>query len=145
MEDDFQVDLERVIDSIKEAEVISILFAMLRKSLVIDLRPNDEDPPIIRIAPQSRGPEDRLRYIRRQRPSLPRPTNVTMFPWSKSVDSFVRLGIFDQLMKRAADTGYPALIQECENALGELRRFERAEMIAVIRGENYYTVWSANS
>ena len=55
MEDDFQVDLERVIDSIKEAEVISILFAMLRKSLVIDLRPNDEDPPIIRIAPQSRA------------------------------------------------------------------------------------------
>ena len=145
MEDDFQVDLERVIDSIKEAEVISILFAMLRKSLVIDLRPNDEDPPIIRLAPQSRGPEDRLRYIRRQRPSLPRPTNVTMFPWSKSVDSFVRLGIFDQLMQRAADTGYPALIQECENALEELRRFERAEMIAVIRGENYYTVWSANS
>ena len=145
MEDDFQVDLERVLDSIKEAEVISILFGMFRKSLVIDLRPNDEDPPIIRIAAQSRGPEDRLRYIRRQRPSLPRPTNVTMFPWSKSVDSFVRLGVFDQLMKRAADTGSPTLIQECDSALEELRRLERAEMVAVIKGENYYTVWSANS
>ena len=145
MEDDFQVDLERVIDSIKEAEVISILFQMFRKSLVIDIRPSEEDPPIIRIAAQSRGPEDRLRYIRRQRPSLPRPTNVTMFPWSKSVDSFVRLGIFEQLLKRAADTGHPTLIQECEDALEELRRLERAEMVAVVRGENYYTVWSANS
>ena len=145
MEDDFQVDLERVLDSIKEAEVISILFGMIRKSLVIDVRPSETDPPIIRIAAQSRGPEDRLRYIRRQRPSLPRPTNVTMFPWTKSVESFVRLGIYDQLMKRASDTGNPQLIQECENALEELRKLERAEMVAVIRGENYYTVWSANS
>ena len=145
MEDDFQVDLERVLDSIKEAEVISILFGMIRKSLVIDVRPSNTDPPIIRIAAQSRGPEDRLRYIRRQRPSLPRPTNVTMFPWSKSVESFVRLGIYDQLMARASDTGIPELIQECENALEELRKLERAEIVAVIRGENYYTVWSANS
>jgi hypothetical protein len=68
-----------------------------------------------------------------------------MFPWSKSVDSFVRLGIFEQLLKRAADTGHPTLIQECEDALEELRRLERAEMVAVVRGENYYTVWSANS
>jgi len=145
VEDDFQVDLERVLDSIKEAEVISILFGMIRKSLVIDVRPSNTDPPIIRIAAQSRGPEDRLRYIRRQRPSLPRPTNVTMFPWSKSVESFVRLGIYDQLMARASDTGIPELIQECENALEELRKLERAEIVAVIRGENYYTVWSANS
>ena len=145
MEDDFRVDLERVLDSIKEAEVISILFGMIRKSLVIDVRPSDIDPPIIRIAAQSRGPEDRLRYIRRQRPSLPRPTNVTMFPWTKSVEGFVRLGIYDQLMKRASDTGNTELIQECANALEELRKLERAEMVAVIRGENYFTVWSANS
>ena len=145
MEDDFQVDLDRVLDSIKEAEVISILFSMIRKSLVIDVRYSDDDPPIIRIAAQSRGPEDRLRYIRRQRPSLPRPTNVTMFPWSKSVESFVRLGIYDELMKRATETGNSSLIQECGKALEELRRLERAEMVAVIRGENYFTIWSANS
>jgi hypothetical protein len=55
------------------------------------------------------------------------------------------MGIYDQLLKRASDTGNPELIQECENALEELRRLERAEMVAVIRGENYYTVWSANT
>ena len=145
MEDDLQIELERVLGSIKEADVISILFTMFRKSLVIDVRPHHAEPPIVRIAPQSRGPEDRLRYIRRQRPSLPRPTNVTMFPWSKSVGSFERLGIYSALRRRAEESGHPPLVEECEKALEELSRLERQEMIAVIRGENYYTVWSASA
>ena len=142
MDDDLQVDMERVLESIREADVISILFTMFRKSLVVDVRPHHAEPPIIRIAPQSRGPEDRLRYIRRQRPSLPRPTNVTMFPWTRSVGSFERLGIYGALLGRAEESTHPPLADECKQALEELYRLERREMVAVIRGENYYTVWS---
>ena len=142
MEDDLQGELDRVLESIREADVISILFTMFRKSLVVDLRPHHEEPPIIRIAPQSRGPEDRLRDIRRQRPSLPRPTNVTMFPWSKSVGTFESLGIYGALLRRAEESGHPPLPGECAQALDDLYRLERQEMVAVIRGENYYTVWS---
>ena len=142
MDDDLQVDMERVLESIREADVISILFTMFRKSLVVDVRPHHAEPPFVRIAPQSRGPEDRLRYIRRQRPSLPRPTKVTMFPWSKSVGSFERLGIHQALRQRVEDTGYFPALDECVHALRELYQLERQEMVAVIRGENYYTVWS---
>ncbi len=142
MDDDQLVDIERVLESIREADVISILFTMFRKSLVIDVRPHHAEPPFVRIAPQSRGPEDRLRYIRRQRPSLPRPTKVTMFPWSKSVGSFERLGIHEALRARAEATGYFPAVDECVHALQELFKLERQEMVAVIRGENYYTVWS---
>lgn len=142
MDDDAQVDMERVLESIREADVISILFTMIRKSLVIDVRPHHAEPPFVRVAPQSRGPEDRLRYIRRQRPSLPRPTKVTMFPWSKSVGSFERLGIHEALRARAEETGYFPVVDECLHALQELYKLERQEMVAVIRGENYYTVWS---
>lgn len=142
MDDDLQVDMERVLESIREADVISILFTMFRKSLVVDLRPHHAEPPFVRIAPQSRGPEDRLRYIRRQRPSLPRPTKVTMFPWSNSVGSFERLGIHAALRTRAEETGYFPIVDECLHALQELYKLERQEMVAVIRGENYYTVWS---
>ena len=142
MDDDLQVDMERVLESIREADVISILFTMFRKSLVVDLRPHHAEPPFVRIAPQSRGPEDRLRYIRRQRPSLPRPTKVTMFPWSNSVGSFERLGIHAALRTRAEETGYFPIVDECLHALQELYKLERQEMVAVIRGENYLTVWS---
>ncbi len=142
MDDDLQVDMERVLESIREADVISILFTMFRKSLVVDVRPHHAEPPFVRIAPQSRGPEDRLRYIRRQRPSLPRPTKVTMFPWSKSVGSFERLGIHEALRQRIEETGYFPAVDECIAALRELYQLERQEMVAVIRGENYYTVWS---
>ena len=142
MDDDLQVDMERVLESIREADVISILFTMFRKSLVVDVRPHHAEPPFVRIAPQSRGPEDRLRYIRRQRPSLPRPTKVTMFPWSNSVGSFERLGIHEALRTRTEETGYFPAVDECLNALQELYKLERQEMVAVIRGENYYTVWS---
>ena len=142
MDDDAQVDMDRVLESIREADVISILFTMFRKSLVIDVRPHHAEPPFVRVAPQSRGPEDRLRYIRKQRPSLPRPTKVTMFPWSKSVGSFERLGIYEALRQRAEETGYFPVVDECVHALQELFKLERQEMVAVIRGENYYTVWS---
>ena len=145
MDDDQQVDMERVLESIREADVISILFTMFRKSLVVDVRPHHAEPPFVRIAPQSRGPEDRLRYIRRQRPSLPRPTKVTMFPWSKSVGSFERLGIHEALRLRTEATGHPQVVEECHQALDELYKLERREMVAVIRGENYYTVWSAQT
>lgn len=142
MDDGQQEDMERVLESIREADVISILFTMFRKSLVVDVRPHHAEPPFVRIAAQSRGPEDRLRYIRRQRPSLPRPTKVTMFPWSKSVGSFERLGIHEALRSRAEETGYFPVVDECLSALQELYKLERQEMVAVIRGENYYTVWS---
>ena len=55
MDDDLQVDMERVLESIREADVVSILFTMFRKSLVIDVRPHHAEPPFVRIAPQSRG------------------------------------------------------------------------------------------
>ena len=53
MEDDFLVALDRVLERIKEAEVISILFGMIRKSLVIDVRHSVDDQPIILIAAQA--------------------------------------------------------------------------------------------
>ena len=68
-----------------------------------------------------------------------------MFPWSKSVGSFERLGIHEALRLRAEATGHPQVVDECHQALDELYKLERREMVAVIRGENYYTVWSAQA
>jgi hypothetical protein len=62
--------------------------------------------------------------------------------WPRRVDSLARLGVFQQILARVASLGYPAAVRACEDVLAELLRVERAELVAVIRGDNYHTVWA---
>ena len=142
MDMDFPVDVEEISRIIDGTEVMTVFMPMLRKTLLLDLRCTSETPPFIRVVAMARGPEERIRFLRRVRPSFPRPENITIIPWPKFVDSIVRLGVFDRILQRVAATGYPSAVQECHQALQELRQLERAELAAVIRGENYHTVWA---
>ena len=75
----------RYLQTIETAEVISILFPMLRKSLVLDTRSDLEDGPMARVVPMAESVDDRLRSIKRMRPRFPRPESVTIIPWPKQV------------------------------------------------------------
>jgi hypothetical protein len=136
------IDLERIAQSIATAEVVCLFFPMLRKTLVLDLRSTAAEPPIIRVTAMARGPEDRIRQLRRMRPTLPRPSQVALVMWPRRVDSLVRLGVFEQILARVASGGHPAAVRACDEALVELRQIERAELLAVIHGDSYHTVWA---
>jgi len=142
MDNDFGVDLEEIRRRIESAEVLTVAFPMLRQALVLDLRPSLEEPPLVRIAPMARGPEERIRYLRHARPSLPRPTELTIILWPKLVRSLERLGVLDQLLERVAGAGNSATVQSCQNAWQELQRLESKESAAAIRGDNYHTLWA---
>jgi hypothetical protein len=138
---DFPVDLEEVLRSIEEAEVLSIYFPVLRRSLIVDTRTTHESGPLVRVMPMVGSREERVRTIKRMRPFLPRPDSLTVIRWPKYVSSLSRLGVLKALAQRLAATGYVEGLTALREAMQELRRLELDELAHVIRGENYYTIW----
>lgn len=143
MNSDFMFDIDGMLKSIDTADVISIFFPSFRKALVVDPRSNERHRAMVQIAPMAASPQERLRLIRRQRPGLPRVRNLAVIPWTRYVDSLVRLGLWDRLIERLDSQGEEEAIRECERSLGELREMERTEHVNAIVGRNYHTIWSA--
>ena len=143
MNSDFMYDIDGMIKSIDSADVVSIFFPSFRKALVVDPRSNERHSAMVQIAPMASSPQERLRLIRRQRSGLPRVRNLAVIPWTRYVDSLIRLGLWDKLIERLESEGEDEAVEECERALTELRQMEREELVNAIAGRNYHTIWSA--
>lgn len=131
-----------VIQVIRRVDVFSLFFPLLRKTLLVDLRTGPEYPPLVRLVPMARSSEERLEYLHRLRPGLPRLEEVTLIPWNRSSGGLVKSGVFDALLERVAGTGDRRALQACQLALQELQRLEKQELGAAVRGENYHTLWA---
>jgi len=143
MNGDFRMDMDEILRNIRSAEIVCVYFPLLRKTLVVDTRTDVEDPPVVRLLPMANSIEERFRALRKLRPRFPQPDKVAIIPWPKYVDSLVRLGIWDKLVQRCAATGHAGSVKACKAALEELRALERAELVAVITGDQYHTIWQA--
>ena len=143
MDDDFVLDIDEIMKSIDAAEIMSVFFPMFRKAVVIDTRSNATDGPMIRLMPMAASPQERLRSIRRLRPGFPRVQGLTLIPWPRYVDSLVSLGIWDRIVQRFRNAGQTEAVETSEKVLSELRQLEKVEFAAVVRGDNYHTIWSA--
>ena len=142
MNADFPVEMNEVIQTIESSEVITILFPIIRHSLVVDTRSSSEVGPMVRAMPQTRGLEERIRAVHRLRPQFARPDHLVVIPWPKYITSLVSLGVADALAKRLSSSSEG--MRELRQAIEQLARLERQEMVAVISGEgNYRTIWSA--
>ena len=143
MNADFPVEMNEVLQTIESSEVITILFPIIRHSLVVDTRTSSEVGPMVRAMPQTRGLEERIRAVHRLRPQFARPDHLVVIPWPKYITSLVSLGVAEALAKRLASSSEGT--RELRQAIEQLARLERQEMVAVISGEgNYRTIWSAN-
>ncbi|MBI2847173.1 MAG: hypothetical protein HYX82_04745 [Chloroflexi bacterium] len=143
MDSDFRLDIGEVGRNIESAEVISLYFPLLRKTLLMDTRHNGGEEPMIKVVPMVDSVEERFRSLRKLRPRLPKPDSITVIPWPKYVGSIVRLGIWDKIVQRFVATGHKEAVKACEEALKDLLEFEKTELAAVIKGEHYYTLWEA--
>ncbi len=143
MDDEFVFNLEEVTTNIDTAEVMSLFFPAFRKAVVIDTRSNDEAGAMVRILPMAASPQERLRTIRKLRPRFPRLRTLTLIPWPRYVESLVSMGVWDRIVDRLRGGGHDEVLAECDAVLAELRGLERSELAAVVRGENYHTIWAA--
>ena len=144
MDGDFRIDLSDILKSIAAAEVISIYFPLLRKTLLIDTRFTMEDSPLVAVVPMTTSIEERFRTLRKLRPYLPRPKSIAVVPWPLYAESLVRLGIWQKLLERFVDSGHKEAVQACNEAMREIIELEQDELSAVLRGENYHTLWARN-
>ena len=136
------LDFGAVVHHVETAETMSFFFPMLRRSLVIDLRSSPGDGPLIRVMPVARSGGDRLRSLKRLRPHMPRPRNLVTIPWPVYADALVSAGVWDRLLARLAESGSQDALRAAAAALAELRQVERRELGALIRGEQYETIWA---
>ena len=134
MEGNFLFDIDQVIQNVSEAEVMSVFFPTFRRALIIDTRTNESVGPFVRLMPMARSPQDRMRSIRRMRPQLPRPANLTLIPWQRYVDSLVESGVWDQIVDRVRQSGddeprHPPVVLRAQT-LAEVRRVDDEPGIA---------------
>ncbi len=123
------------------AEVVALYFPMLRKTLLIDVRTNDVDGPMIRVVPMAKTPEERFQSLLKMRPRFGKPDSITIIPWPKFVHSLIELGIWEHIVRRCAELGSPEMVRECDRCFVQLQKYEDDEIRNAITGENYETIW----
>jgi hypothetical protein len=143
--DYFRVDMSEVLKSIDRAEVLTMYFPMLRKTLLVDGRRNDSDGPLVKVVPMVETPDERVKELRKLRPRFPVPDSITFIPWPKYVASLERLGVLERLISRFAHAGDEEQVSQCQAAFAELQKLERQEIRDAIVGENYETLWDAET
>lgn len=143
MDGDFQLDPDEIVNNIESAEIISIFFPLLRKSLLLDTRSDIEDGPMARVVPMVESVDERFRSLQRMRPRFPHPESVTVIPWPRYVKSLKRVGLWDKIVQRMIATGSREIVGKCNQCYEKLLELDVAELAAVIKGENYYTLWQA--
>ena len=137
------MDLQEIFQNIESADVICLHFPYLRKTLVVDLRTDVEDPPLVKLVPMAKSVDERLRSLRRLRPRFTQPEKVTILPWPRYVESLTSLGVWGKLIGRVANEGHPELSKTFDQVMAELRQMETAEFAAAITGKQYHTIWEA--
>lgn len=136
IDDGAGLDLTAVRQNIAEAEVITVHFPLIGRTLLVDARCTAEIPTMVRVVPMARDTGERLRSLRRLRPALPRPDSITMIPWHMRIRGLVSTGVWDCLLERIGND------EAAEACLAELQRHERSEQIDAILGRRYEALWT---
>ncbi|MCA9848298.1 MAG: hypothetical protein KC461_07175 [Dehalococcoidia bacterium] len=136
------IDLAAIRNVIETADVFVVRFALVEHRLMVDFRPDAEGHVYIKIVPPVSSPEERYRFLQRERPGLAPPDQITVFQWPRSISVLRDSGLWAVIEERLASiVGEPAR-QQATAAYKEGRRLERADTAALIRGgEGYETIW----
>lgn len=124
-----------VLRTLRDAEVASILFRYLGRVLLLDMRHDYAEGPLICVDGLAGGPQERVARLKRLRPRFPNPENITLAPWVGSVGSFDRRGGLAEVSDRLRRSGYPEAIETLQRAFSALLSLEREEALALIRGD----------
>lgn len=143
MDSEIERQMQGILDSVEQAEVVCVIFPRFGQCLVFDGRYTAEDPPRMAISPPLGSAERRLRQLNRARSYLPPAKEMTAIPWMDSVAGMARSGIWERLVSRMVDSDFKSAASSCQAALDELLQWEHRATVAMIRGEGpFHTVWS---
>lgn len=142
MENDFGVDLDGVMKLIKRADVLVVRFQVVELRLLIDMRTNATEGPMICLVPRARSAQDRFQTVKRLRPHFPMPERIMSFEWPRSISSMESAGIWRQIRTRLLASGHDEAGVRCDAVYHDLMQREHDELQAAIRGaDGYQTLW----
>ena len=137
----FYDDLNDVKAYILEADVISIFFPNFQKSVLVDTRSNDTDGPSIMLTPMARSPRERVKSMEKLRPGFPEVKNMILIPWLRYIFSLEESGIWELLIERLDQSTHLNSNIAANTILDELKNLEYLELLDVIKGDQYQTIW----
>lgn len=141
MDNPFQLFHTRIIEAIRSAEVLSLFFPRIGKTLMLDLRHTVEIPPWVRVDDMVSNPQERLDRLEQMRPLLPLPDELRIAAWFGSIKSLDEAGIVDAMLERCSETGEVTFVEQCRDAIHALDMHERKHLRAMVRGELSRTIW----
>lgn len=136
------IDIEAIRRVIEESAVFVVRFAMMEQRLLVDTRLDGQGRPYISMVPPVTSAEERYRFLRKERPDVPPPDQITVFQWPRPIAVMRELGVWTFIEDRVASLGGDAMRQRAIAAFREGQRLERADILAAIKGgEGYETIW----
>lgn len=132
---------ERIQEALRTAEVLSIFFVRVGRSLILDTRRELTVGPAVLLDDIVATPQARLQSFRRLRPDLPLPDHLTLAPWTSAVRDFRERGMVTHLLDRCAVEGGPELRLEAERAVRKLLNLEQKYLRDLVRGVGMQTIW----
>ena len=141
----FYDDLNDVKANILEADVISIFFPNFQKAVLVDTRANDTDGPSIMLTPMARSPRERVKSMEKLRPGFPEVKNMILIPWLRYIFSLEESGIWELLIERLDQSTHLNSNIAANTILDELKNLEYLELLDVIKGDQYQTIWPKES
>jgi len=143
VEQDFDREMAEAMAQAERAEVVCVIMPIINQCLVYDARHTADDPPRLTVSPPLGSAERRLRQVNQSRPHLKYVRDLTVLPWTGSVESFAHSDIWELIVRRMVNSGLKTAGNACQEALDELKQWERRALIAMIKGQGpYQTVWS---
>jgi len=141
MDNDFVIDLDAILDAIEKADVVTIRFLIVPHRLLIDARHTEVDGPLVKVVPRARSLDERFKTIKKLRPRFRLPEKITAVSWPRRVEGLVSAGIWDRIVQRVSEAGFPGAAEECQRVLEDLICQERAEIHNAVAGTGYQSLW----
>ncbi len=145
MDNDFVIDLDAILEAVEKADVITIRFLIVPQRLLIDARHSEREGPMVKLVPRARSLEERFKAIKQLRPRFRVPDKISAVWWPKRVNGLVSSGVWERILRRFNEGGFPEVAEECQRVLDDLICQERAEIHNAVVGDGYQSLWQRES
>src|SRR3990172_4472296 len=132
MDNEYQLDYEAVLKTVRTADVITVRFVTVPSRLLVDNRFSEVDSPLVKLVPRVNSAEERFKSLKMLRPRFKLPQKISAIWWPRPIETLRERGVWDAIVQRIVDNGYPEAAGECDELLEELRRMERMEIVNAI-------------
>jgi hypothetical protein len=132
----------RFLEIADAAEVLAVGFRLFPQRLLLDLRYNEQDPPMVKVVQRAGSAEERLRELASARPAFPTPQHFYFILWPRSIPFLVESGVWERILARCRASGHQTVDRDCALALNILTGLERQEVQQALHGQGYRTLWA---